>query len=71
MAYDQQPQQQAPQQGPSTMQQIVARVKALRGLVQQGQPQPAMVGQGSARNAAEALQQRPAQVRNAIDEQTR
>lgn len=67
---DQQPQ--VPQQqAPSTMQSIIARVKALRGLVQQGQPQPAMVGQGAARNAAEQLQARPAQQRDAIDAMTR
>jgi len=67
---DQQPQ--VPQQqAPSTMQSIIARVKALRGLVQQGQPQPAMVGQGAARNAADQLQQRPAQQRDAIDAMTR
>jgi hypothetical protein len=55
----------------STLRNIVAKVRALRGLVQQGQPTPPMVGGGAARNAAEALQQRQGQVRNAIDEQTR
>ena len=45
-----------------------ARVAALRQGAQK--PEAAMVGTGMARNAADALRQRPAKLRNAIDEQT-